>query len=232
MYARIDEKIFEEYPDVEIGFLIAEVSVKKSDPHTENLKNSLKSHVNTQGINATNFVLNPNIALWRKIYEEHFHVKAKTYRSSVESLLKRVTTGKSVWNINNIVDLYNCCSVLSFLPMGGYDLSKISGDITIRFAQEGESFLALGERRSVETKPNHVVYADDERVVCWLWNYKDSAKTCIDSKSKTVMFFIDSFDREKVENALQLLAENLEKIHCTPLQRGVLNKASREASIE
>ena len=113
MRVSIESEVLEKYPEVEIGYLVAQVSVKKSDPFVEELKQGLEKHLHSQGVNATNFAIHPDIALWRKIYEEDFGVKAKTYRSSVEALLRRVVTGKEVWSICNIVDLYNCSSVLS-----------------------------------------------------------------------------------------------------------------------
>ncbi len=225
MLISIENDIIMRYPKVEIGYLIAHVSVRKNDPIVENLKHDLGEYLQSQGLNATNFVTHPSIALWRTIYEEHFHVKAKTYRSSIEALLRRVVTGKEVWNICNVVDLYNCCSILSLLPMGGYDLNKVSGNIKIRYAKVTETFLGLGERQKIETKSNHVVYADDERIMCWLWNHKDSAETCIDEDSKHVVFFIDSFEREKVQTALNMLTEHLESIQCIPLETGILNQA-------
>lgn len=227
----VEEEIFEKYSEAEIGYLVAQVSVKPSDPFVEELKQELRAHLEGQGINATNFVTHPNISLWREIYEGDFHVKAKTYRSSIEALLRRVITGKQVWNICNVVDLYNCCSILSLLPMGGYDLEKVSGNICIRFGKEGESFLGLGERQRADIKPNHVVYADDQRVICWLWNHKDSAETCIDETSKRVIFFIDAFNRDQLQAALQLLAGNLEKIGCAPLESGILNRNYPQISI-
>lgn len=232
MQISLENKILEKYPEVEIGYLIAQVSVKKSDHFVASLKQGLGKYLQEQGINATNFVTHPSIALWRKIYEEDFHVKAKTYRSSIEALLRRVVTGKEVWNICNIVDLYNCCSIFSLLPMGGYDLNKISGNIEIRYANDAEPFLGLGEREKIAAKPNHVVYADDERIICWLWNHKDSAKTSIDESSEYVIFFIDSFDHNRVQAALKLLAENLEKIQCFPRETGILNKENPQAHLK
>lgn len=231
MLISVDDKIFKRYPQAEIGYLIAEVCVKKSDPFVENMKQSLREHLRNQNIDPTNFATHPSISLWRKIYEEDFRVKAKTYRSSIEALLRRVVAGKEIWNICNVVDLYNCCSVLSLLPMGGYDLNKINGDIKIRYAEEGEIFLGLGERETIKTASNHVVYADNQRIICWLWNHKDSKETCIDDYSKSVVFFIDAFEHNSVHAALLQLAENLKQIQCIPLEMGILNSCLPSVSM-
>jgi len=224
MHIELEQEIIQHYPGVQIGYLIAEVSVAETDPFVESLKTSLSSYVQGMGLNATNFAIHPTVAIWREIYERDFQVKAKTYRSSLEALLRRVVTGKEIWKINSIVDLYNCHSVLSLLPMGAYDLDKVSGDISIRYAREGETFLALGEKERIEAKPNHIVYADEKRLICWLWNHKDSRETCLDENSKRVIFFIDAFDRAHLEAALERLAEDLKKVGGFPLSSGVLNQ--------
>ena len=231
MQVKLDKAVLERYPTVQIGYLVASVCVKKSDPFVEELKKGLEEHLKGQGINATNFAIHPNIAVWRKIYEKDFQIKAKTHRSSIESLLRRIVTGKGVWNICSVVDLYNCSSVLSLLPMGGYDLNKVSGDITIRYAKEGETFTSLGEWRATPVEPHHIVYADSQRVICWLWNHKDCAETCIDEHSQYVIFFIDSFDYEELKKGLKQLEENLEKIHCRSLESGILNHSSPQSHV-
>lgn len=231
MLVSIEDKILEKYPEVQIGYLLAQVTIKKSDPFVEFLKQKLGNYLQEQGINATNFAVHPSISQWRTIYENDFQMKAKTYRSSIEALLRRVVTGKEIWNICNVVDLYNCRSILSLLPMGGYDLKKISGDIKIRYAKEGESFWSLGEKERITTKSNQVVYADDQRIICWLWNHKDSAETCIDETSNCVLFFVDSFEQSRAQLALKELEEDLEKIQCFSLEKGILNRASPQVRL-
>jgi DNA/RNA-binding domain of Phe-tRNA-synthetase-like protein len=231
MQIRIDAQILEKFPNVQIGFLAARVTVKKHDPFVESLKQGLNQNLQGQGINATNFAAHPAIAVWRDIYEKTFLMKPKTYRSSIESLLKRVVTGKELWTICNVVDLYNCCSILSLLPIGGYDLRKISGDIQIRFGKTAENFRGLGEKESVSVQPHHVVYADAKRILCWLWNHKDSAETFIDEATESVIFFIDSFDLNEVQSALKQLSNLLEKIGCTPLESGILNQIHSQTEL-
>lgn len=231
MWISLEDKLLEKYPNTAIGYLTAEVCVRRKDTYVEILKSQLKEHLDQKGINSTNFAVHPDIAIWRHIYEQGFKVKAKTYRSSIEALLRRIVTGKEIWNICNVVDLYNCCSLLSLLPMGGYDLDKISGDIKIRYAKESEIFLGLGEKEKIEVQSNQVVYGDDARIMCWLWNHKDSKDTCIDENSIRVLFFIDSFDSNRAEIALSMLEEHLRKINCIPAEKGVLHQASPQANL-
>lgn len=231
MLIEIHDKILEKYSHVQIGYLVAEVNINKFDPFVEKLKEGLSKHLQDQQVNSTNYILHPSISLWRKIYEEDFLVKTKTYPSSIEALLRRVLSGKTLWNICNVVDLYNCCSILTLSPMGGYDLGKIKGNVQIRYAEKGELFLGLGEREEIQTQPNHVIYADQEKVMCWLWNHKDAVATCIDNESKSILFFIDGFDNESVLESLQLLSMLLKNIQCVTTQMGILNQTSPKADV-
>lgn len=233
MDLHIADDIFNKYPEVEIGYLVADVTVLRSDPDVDLLKKQLAEFLREKGINETNFVAHPSISLWRHIYERDFHVKPKSYRSSIEALLKRVLTGKGIWNISNVVDVYNCCSVLTLLPMGGYDLQKVTGDIEIRFGVEGEKFKDLRQKETSDVSMNHVVYADNQRIMCWLWNYKDCLETCIDENTKKAIFFIDGLSTQpnQMQLALDQLARNLEKINCHAIKSGLINKASRTAHI-
>lgn len=231
MWIRLEDKILENYPNAAIGYLTAEVNIRNQDPYVETLKTQISEHLNQKGINPTNFAAHPDIAIWRTIYERDFGVKASTYRSSIEALVRRVVTKKELWSICNVVDLYNCCSILSLLPMGGYDLGKISTGITIRYAHESETFLGIGSREKISVQPNHIAYADEEKLICWLWNHKDSAETCIDENTTQVIFFVDSFDLIKAKMALNLLEEQLRNIHCIPIEKGLLHKSNSQIKL-
>lgn len=232
MELSLEKEVLEKYPNAAIGYLVAKVKMNPSDPFVEDLKSTLLTHLEGLGINATNFAIHPSISIWREIYEKDFQVKPKTYRSSLEALLRRVITNKEMWKINNVVDLYNCCSILSLLPMGGYDLKKVQGNIKIRYAKDGETFIALGSKERVQVLPNQVVYADDERIMCWLWNHKDSRDTCIDEESEYVIFFMDAFDLDELNKGLQLLKENLGKIESSVLEVGILNKEAQSIELK
>ena len=61
-------------------------------------------------------------------------------RPSNEALLRRVRKGDTIPRINSLVDIVNWCSLEFQLPYGLYDLSKISGPVTIRIGADGESY--------------------------------------------------------------------------------------------
>lgn len=64
-------------------------------------------------------------------------------RPSNEALLRRVRKGDTIPRINSLVDIVNWCSLEFQLPYGLYDLSKVSGAVTMRLGREGESYAGI-----------------------------------------------------------------------------------------
>ena len=117
--------------------------------------------------------------------------------------------------------------------MGGYDLEKISGDIVIRYAKKGETFTALGSFQAHPVETHQVVYTDDKRVMCWLWNHKDSKETAIDLETKTVLFVIDSLDMEdSLDEAIENLSHYLKEVGASPIESDVLSRDNPSVCIE
>ncbi len=67
------------------------------------------------------------------------------YRGSAEALLRRIISGKSFPEINNVVDVINLVSVESRLPIGLYDLDHVQGDIVFRVGRAAESYKGIGK---------------------------------------------------------------------------------------
>ncbi|MEG1913434.1 MAG: phenylalanine--tRNA ligase beta subunit-related protein, partial [Cloacibacillus sp.] len=142
MRISIDKAIFDNFPNARVGWLTADVVVKDSCPHVDELKKQLESRMNDIGISADTLTLHPDIARWRETYSK-MGVKPSKYRSSIESLLRRLFKG-DVWSVSNVVDCYDCVSAVNLLPMGAHDMERLSGGLTLRYGREGEKFYPLG----------------------------------------------------------------------------------------
>lgn len=66
------------------------------------------------------------------------------YRLSAEALMRRVVSGKGLYQINNVVDLLNLVSFSTGFSIGGYDEFKIVGDIRMGIGKADEPYLGLG----------------------------------------------------------------------------------------
>lgn len=67
------------------------------------------------------------------------------YRGSAEALLRRIISGKSFPQVNNVVDIINLVSVESRLPVGLYDLDHIQSDVIFRVGRAAESYKGIGK---------------------------------------------------------------------------------------
>ncbi len=222
---RIENRIFEEFPDAKIGWLLAEVKIEPSNEHVENMKKGLIGKLKDIGISQDTMMLHPDVAGWRDVYSR-MGVKPSKYRSSLEALLRRTFKG-DIWSVSNVVDCYDCVSALSLLPMGAHDTAKLNGDLVLRYGREGEKFYPLGAGESViDVSPKNILYADEEKVCCWLWNHRDTRDASLSESTEMGLFLVDqAFDTEwkSVSEGLDALSSELEKIGCRVLKNGVVD---------
>lgn len=234
MKITIDEAIFAVFPDASIGWLTAEVHVQPKSEYIEGMKRSLVGRLNDIGISADTMMLHPDVAGWREVYRK-MGVKPSKYQSSLESLLRRTFKG-DIWVVSTVVDCYNCVSVMNLLPMGAYDTDRIKGDLTLRFGMEGEKFYPLGAGDSViDVDQKNVVYADDEKICCWLWNYRDTRRASVSENTKRALFLVDNaFETEwrTVRQGLEALGAELEKTGGKIIQLGVADAINPTAELD
>ncbi len=85
----------------------------------------------------------PAIASSREAYKACGKDPAR-YRLSAEALLRRVVSGKGLYQINNVVDLLNLVSISSGFSIGGYDADRIEGNVVMGIGRKDEPYEGLG----------------------------------------------------------------------------------------
>lgn len=222
---KIDDAVRREFPDARIGWLLAGVEVRESDPYVDGLKAALPDVLARHGLDDSNLASHPDVARWREAFSA-MGAKPSKYRSSLEALLRRVAKGQEMWNVSSVVDCYNCVSVATLLAMGAHDTAKIDGAITLRHGRADEKFLPLGDGGEVvDVDPRNILYADESKVCCWLWCHRDTRLASISEETKEAVFIIDSAFTPKttdVETGIEQLAGHLEKIGCKAKTGGIL----------
>lgn len=234
MKISIDPKILESFPDAKIGWLRAGVADAGGAAHVRALKVGLETRLGDIGISADTMMMHPDVRRWREVYSA-MGVKPSKYRSSLEALLRRLFKG-DLWEVSPVVDCYDCVSALNLLPMGAHDVEKLRGGLTLRYAENGEKFYPLGAGDTViECAERQVVYADGEKICCWLWNYRDTRDACVDDGTREALFLVDcAFETEwrSVEEGLSALAAELSAIGCAVRKSGLVSAAAPEAETE
>ena len=142
MKFKINDKIFEQYPTLNIGIVIAKgIDNSGESPDTLSMlseqSSSIKSAYNLETLKDV-----PKINAWREAYSA-FGAKPKKYTCSVENLYRMILEGVHLRHINKVVDIYNYISLKYMVPVGGDDIDKIDGNITLCFATGVEPFISL-----------------------------------------------------------------------------------------
>jgi len=182
----IKPDIFSKYPELRVGVVVGKgLEIKKTDGYLRGLiKENIEKFLNN--LSGSNLLDQPNISAWRETYKS-FGVKPKKYKPTAEALLRRVINDHPLPNINTAVDAYLAVELLYLLPIGGYDLSKITGDIVLRISDGNEIFYPLGGAEPEYTKVGEVIYADNKSVLTRKWNYKDADHTKITEQSRDII---------------------------------------------
>jgi phenylalanyl-tRNA synthetase beta chain len=99
-------------------------------------------------------------------------------------------------SINNIVDITNYVLYTEGNPMHAFDLDKIEGKIYVRFAKEGEKFLALNGNE-YKLSSEDLVIADDKKVLA-LAGVIGGLESAVSENTKNILFETAYFDPFKV----------------------------------
>lgn len=132
------------------------------------------------------------------------------YRLSAEALLRRIVSGKGLYQISNVVDQLNLVSVMSGFSIGGYDAEKIVGRIRFGIGELHEPYTGIGRGElNIENLP---VFRDE--LGAFGTPTSDSERTGVtDSTRRFLMILIDFEGSNELEKA-KLMAIGLLKDHC------------------
>lgn len=213
MKIKIEKEIFEKYPELYLGIIVAKnINNNGQNDDILNLINEKQIDIKT---NHTLDSLgdNPKIDVWRKAYSL-FGAKPKKYKSSIENLYKMIIEGIELRHINKVVDIYNYVSLKNTIPVGGDDIDKIDGDITLKIATGDESFTQLNSDEIQNPKPGEVIYADNKEVLCRRWNWRECNKSKMTEETKNVALVVEGLpptSKDEVEQITSELADLVKK---------------------
>jgi len=86
----------------------------------------------------------PPIAATRAVYKRCGKDPSR-YRPASEQLIRRMLQGKTLYQIDTLVDLVNLASIAFGYSLGGFDADKFVGDtLTLGIGREGEPYEGIG----------------------------------------------------------------------------------------
>ncbi|HHD2752863.1 TPA: B3/4 domain-containing protein [Clostridium perfringens] len=229
----IEDDFWDLFPNAKIGIITCtgiDNTIRDENNYKDMICQSEKealSHLPNE-----DFSSNEVIKVWRDAFKK-FKTK-KGARSSIEALLKRVSTGKGLGTINPLVDIYNSISLKYALPCGGEDIDKFVGDIRLTKAIGDESFITLGSDKSEPPYEGEIIYKDDEGAICRCWNWRESVRTMLTEDTKNAFLCIELVDKKRekeFEKALKQLSQLIEENLGGKCEISILHINNKEAII-
>lgn len=185
----INDKVFELFPDLIVGVVVAKnIDNKEYDPEIG--KSLTRQEEFLPQVILGELADEPKIAVWREAYRK-FGAKPKNYPPSLEALVKRILKGSTLPRINKLVDIYNTISLKYLVPAGGEDLDKTKDNIELTVASGDEEFIAIGDNESRPPKPGEIIYKDSAGVICRRFNWRESERCKFTEDTKNAILIIE-----------------------------------------
>jgi DNA/RNA-binding domain of Phe-tRNA-synthetase-like protein len=120
------------------------------------------------------------------------------YRPASEALIRRMLQGKTLYQIDTLVDLVNLASIAYGYSIGGFDADKFVGDtMTLGIGREGEPYEGIG--RGMINIHGLPVYRDAAGGVGTPTS--DNERTKIDIHTRRLLVLINGYDGKEARVA-------------------------------
>jgi DNA/RNA-binding domain of Phe-tRNA-synthetase-like protein len=151
----------------------------------------------------------PAIDASRRVYRACGKDPAR-YRLSAEALLRRVCSGKGLYQISNVVDQLNLVSINSGFSIGGYDADQIQGDIIFGIGRTDEPYSGIGKGElNIENIP---VFRDKSGA--FGTPTSDSQRTEVTLQTKRFLMILIDFGNLAQLSEAKVMAITLLKKYC------------------
>lgn len=151
----------------------------------------------------------PAIAATRQVYKACGKDPSR-YRPSSEALIRRTLQGKSLYQIDTIVDIINLASMSFGYSIGAFDATKFVGDtLTLGVGRKNEPYEGIGRGMiNIEGLP---VYRDQQGGVGTPTS--DNERTKVELSTTRLLVLINGYDgneqtvRQTAETIIRLITE-------------------------
>ncbi len=129
-------------PTLRLGCIAADVVNDKFNPalwdEINHCIKNIRNNFSTETIK-----LHPVIEAARAAYKSTGKEPSR-YRLSAEALHRRILLDKDLYQISTLVDVINFLSLSTGYSIGGFDASKIEGDVVMGIGEKDEPYAAIG----------------------------------------------------------------------------------------
>lgn len=172
-----DVRIIENYPKLAAGVIVANGMTTGPTPQKlQDIYFAEQAAVKAR-IGETPLSELDSLGAWRRAISA-FGVSPTKYRSAAEALLRRLTKKGDIPSINVLVDIGNLVSIRYGLPVAIFDTSKITGTVTVHYADGTESYKELGSEEIIHPEVGEVIFSDEKQMVVarrWCWRQSSTS---------------------------------------------------------
>ena len=170
----------------------------------------------------------PRVLAWRQRFQA-IGVSMRHFPTSIEALLRRAMKGGAPFRINPLVDFYNGVSLRHTVPVGGFDLDRVAGPLTVRLTRDGDTFAALDGDGPVPVPAGEVAYATGATVLTRQLMWRQSRDGLIHPETRSVFLVSESLPEAGTglaETVLDELAAGLGQNFGASVRRFVVDAAT------
>jgi len=204
----ISNELKDHCPRLRLGCIEADINVDESSFELLAEMNTRIQQI-SESLSIESISKIPTIAASRKAYKACGKDAAR-YRLSAEALLRRVVSGKGLYQINNVVDQLNLVSITTGFSIGGYDADQIEGDIVFGIGDQAEPYSGIGRGElNIESLP---VFRDEQGA--FGTPTSDSSRTEVKEQTRRFLMILIDFEGNDMLNEAMQMAEHLLKSYC------------------
>ena len=186
MRLTVDPFLRESFPGLDAYLVRVDgVQVRERDPRLDEFLPILVQGFREQ-LKLESLKDEPTLRAYRDFYWR-VGIDPTKIRPASEALLRRVLQGKELPRINTLVDAYNLASMKTRIAIAAFDAAHTHGDLGMRLARAGETFLGIGMDAPVVLKGVEVVCEDQEGLVA-IYPYRDSHRTRVTLATSSTVF--------------------------------------------
>lgn len=208
----IDSEVVRQYPSISIGIAIIKgVKIEKTNSELEGEKEAfLKS---LESLTTEELGEYPEIKSYRRLYKE-MGIDWHSRRPSPEALLRRVALKKGLYTVNTCVDAYNLVVMKEKVSVGAFDLDQITFPTILRFPEDRDEILLLGDTEPTKYKSTELAYFDQKGGYNIDFNFRDAQRTAVKDQTTNLYINVDGiYDifPDQVERTLREACDSIMK---------------------
>ncbi len=212
MSLKIDSELKAHFPELSVNILqIKKVKIQKRNSELEKFKAEIMKQVREE-YKLESLKDQKTFRAYRDFFW-NIGIDPTKNRPAAEALIRRILGGRTIPNINSLVDAYNLASIKSRIALATFDTDKLEGDLLMRFAEEGEQFLGIGMEKPLILKGGEIVVTDNEKLIA-VYPYRDADNTKVTEKTENITIIVcgaPGINKETLENASKLAEKYIQR---------------------